>query len=329
MSMPSWAWWPIGLALGLALFVAALPWLVRPLFRLLLWPRYRFRAVGREHIPTSGPVLLAANHVTWIDGFLLVAAIPRRGKALVYASYVDKPVLRRIARYVGLVPVPARGPRAQRAAIEAVHRALGRGEAVLIFPEAQLSRTGRMGPFHRGLEVMIKRHERAPVIPVYLDNLWGSLFSFSGGRFLRKWPRGLRRTVIIAFGPPVPPPVTAASVRQAVLEAGVRTAALLPGGREPPETIDLTLPHWEHPGLGLLAVSTADYHRDDVHQTGQKPGSVGQAAPGVALRAVDEAGRPLPPGAEGRLQVLLPGRPGWVETGRRGNLDRDGFVWLG
>ncbi|HEX8199740.1 MAG TPA: 1-acyl-sn-glycerol-3-phosphate acyltransferase [Isosphaeraceae bacterium] len=328
MSMPSWAWWLISGVLGLVAFVAALPWLVRPLFRLLLWPRYRLRVLGLEHVPRGGPVLLASNHLTWIDGFLLAAVVPRRGKALVYAPYVDVPVVRWIARRAGLIPVPARGPRAQRAAIEAARQALGRGEAILIFPEAQLARTGLMGPFHRGLEVMIKGPgpEAVPVIPVHLGNLWGSLFSFSGGRFLRKRPRGLRRTVVIAFGRPVPPPVTAFAVRQAVLEAGVRAAALGPGGRELPETIDRTLPRWEHPELGLLAVSAADYRRGDVHQTGQKPGTVGQAAPGVALRVVDEAGRPLPPEGEGRLQALLPGRPDWVETGRRGSLDRDGFV---
>ena len=59
------------------------------------------------------------------------------------------------------------------------------------------------------------------MIPVYLDNVWGSVMSFSGGRFVRKWPRGWRRTVVVAFGPPVEPPVTAFTVRQAVLVAGV------------------------------------------------------------------------------------------------------------
>lgn len=328
MSMPSWAWWLIGVGLVLALFVAALPWLICPLFRLLLWPRYGFRVTGREHIPRSGPVLLASNHVTWIDGFLLAAVVPRHGKVLVNASYIDKPVLRWIAHRAGVIPVPASGPRGQRAAIEAVRKALDRGEAVLIFPEAQISRNGLMNPFFRGLEVMIKGHEATPVLPVYLDNLWGSLFSFAGGRFFRKRPRGWRRTVLIAFGPPVPPPITAFSVRQAVLAASVRAAELRTGPAHRLETIDLSLPHFEHPELGLLTVSTSDFDRGDVHQTGQKPGTVGQAAPGVALRIVDGEGRSLPPGVEGRLQALLPGRPDWVETGDRASIDRDGFVRL-
>jgi 1-acyl-sn-glycerol-3-phosphate acyltransferase len=326
--LPSWAWWAVGAATAAALFVAALPWIVRPLFRLALLPRYGFRVAGGEHVPRSGPGLLAANHVSWIDGFLLAAASPRGGKALINASYIDVPILRPIAHRAGLIPVPSKGPRAQRAAIEATRKALDRGELVAIFPEAQLSRTGFLGSLYRGIEVILKGRDDVPVVPVYLDNLWGSLFSFSGGRFFRKRPRGLRRRVVIVFGPPIPPPVTTFAVRQALQALSVRAAELRGMTPKPPETFDPALPHWRHPDLGLLAASTADYHRDDVHQLGHKPGTVGQAPPGVALRAVDDSGHPLPADADGRLQALLPGRPGWIDTGCRGRLDRDGFVSL-
>ena len=327
--MPSWLWWLIGAAVGLILFVAALPWLIRPVFRALLAVRYGFRIVGRENVPRTGAAILTSNHVTWIDGFLIVAVTPRHGKALVNASYIDVPILRFLALRAGVIPVPFRGPRAQRAAIVAIQRALDHGEVVLIFPEGQLSRTGMLGPFYRGLEVMLKDREHIPVIPMYLGNLWGSVFSHSDGRYFRKCPRGLRRPVAIAFGPPPASPVTAFGVRQAVLEAGVAAVELLPPEISTPlETIDLNLPHWNHPDLGLLAVSTADYDAKDVHQLGHKPGSLGLPAPGVALRVVDTDGRPLSPNKEGRLEVLLPGRGAWIDTGRRGHLDRDGFVFL-
>ena len=319
--MPGWAWWLVGVAAAAALFVAALPWVVQPLIRLLLFPCYDLRVVGREHIPRSGPGLLAANHVTWIDGFLLAAACPRHGKALVNASYIDVPVLRTIARRAGLIPVPSKGPRGQRAAIEATRAALDRGELVGIFPEAQLSRTGFLGSFYRGLEVILKGRDAVPVVPVYLGNLWGSRFSF--GRSADQRPRG-RRRVLVVFGPPLPPPVTTFAVRQAMQALSVRAAER--HACPPLATIDPSLPRLEHPALGLLAASTADYQRGDVHHVGHKPGTLGQAPPGVALRAVDAAGHPLPADAPGRLQALLPGRPDWVDTGHRGRLDRDGFV---
>lgn len=323
---PPRAWWLIGsLAAGLG-FVALLPWLIRPLLRILLWPRYGFKLVGRSRVPKTGPVLLASNHVTWLDGFFLAAVSPRGGRALVNSAYIDWPILRTLARHVGIIPIPYQGPRALKSAITAVQAALDRGEAVLIFPEGQLSRNGLLGPFYRGLEVMTKGRAEVPVVPIYLDQVWGSLFSHSGGRFFRKRPQGWRRRVVVVFGAPLPPPITVFDVRQAVQATSVLAAEHAPRAARLPETVDPALPHWEHPTLGLLSVSTLDYELGDICQVGQKPGTVGQAPPGVALRIVDDAGRPLPAEVEGWIQALLPGRDGWIETDRLGWLDRDGFL---
>jgi acyl-[acyl-carrier-protein]-phospholipid O-acyltransferase/long-chain-fatty-acid--[acyl-carrier-protein] ligase len=327
-AIPNWIWWVVATGAILAALYAALPVLIRPFLRLLLGVRYRFRIVGAENLPERGPFVLAANHVTWIDGFVLAAACRRRGEALVNATYLTMPVLGHLARRAGMIPIPSKGPRAQRAGIDAARNALARGEGLLIFPEAQISRTGFTGSFYRGIELIMKGYDSVPVVPVFLDNLWGSIFSFAGGRFLTKLPRGWRRTVIIAFGPAVAPPVTTYSVRQATIATGVPAYAAR-DRPEPLETIELQLPHWRHPEFGLLAASTADYDRDDIHQTGQKPSTVGQAVPGVALRVVDDAGRELSADTEGELQALLAGRSDWVNTQQRGSIDRDGFVRLG
>ena len=328
MNWPSeWIWWLAGAAaLAVALF-AALPWIIRPILRILLWPHYAIRVRGLEHLPKAGPVLLALNHVTWLDGFFIAAACPRRGRALVNATYINWPGFRHLARRVGLIPVPTAGPRALRGAIEAARAALAAGQVVAIFPEAQLTRNGLTGHFFRGLELMLPDADSTPVIPVYLDNLWGSVFSFSEGRTILKRPRSLRRRVVgVAFGPPVPPPITAFSVRQAVVAAGVRAFELRPGPAPPLETLDPALPRLVHPDLGLLAASTADYDSGVVTQTGHVAGTLGRPVPGVALRAVDDAGTPLPAEAEGRLQALRAGRADWVDLGSRGSLDKDGFV---
>src|SRR5512135_122306 len=328
MSTRDWLLIVGGVVLAPAAFVAALPWLIQPLLRVLLRPRYRFRVRGREHLPKSGPALLAVNHVTWLDGFFLAATCPRRGRALVNSSYINLPILRHLARWLGMIPVPFAGPRAQRAMFAACREALDRGEIVAIFPEGQLSRNGLTGPFRRGLEVILKGREQVPVIPVFLDDLWGSRFSYSGGRSLGKGAQGWRRTVNIAYGPPVPPPVTTFNVRQAVLATGVRAFELREGAPRlrPLETIDPALPHLDHPELGPLTGSTANYHRGDVHQVGHRPGTVGHPLSGVALRVVDDAGNVCPPDEEGRVQALLPGHPDWSETGLRGSLTGDGFL---
>jgi acyl-[acyl-carrier-protein]-phospholipid O-acyltransferase/long-chain-fatty-acid--[acyl-carrier-protein] ligase len=328
MSTRDWLVVAGAIVLGVILFVAFLPWLIQPLLRLLLWTRYRIRIRGIENLPRRGPVLLIANHVTWIDGFLLAAVCPRRGRAMVNAGFINLPVLRHLARRVGLIPVPFAGPRAVREVIRTAREALDRGTVLGMFPEGQLTRNGLVGPFYRGIEAILEGRAHVPVIPVYFDNLWGSIFSHSGGRFFRKRPRGWRRTVNVVFGPPVAPPVSAFTARQALLAAGTRAYALRATPSPPLETLDPNLPHLDHPELGPLTGSTADFHQADVHQVGNKPGSVGHALPGVALRVVDAAGAPLSHNAEGRLEALVAGRDDWVDTGWKARIDRDGFVYL-
>jgi 1-acyl-sn-glycerol-3-phosphate acyltransferase len=318
------------IAAGLGLFVAALPWIVQPFLRSMLFLRYNLKVIGRENIPRTGPVLLVSNHLSWFDGFFLAATLPRKGTALVNSGTFALPVVGYLARRCGLIPVPYQGPKAQRAAIEACRTVLDEGGLLGIFPEAQLSRTGMTGAFHRGLEVILAKREHVVVIPVYLDNVWGSVMSFSGGLFFRKWPKGWRRTVVISYGAPVVPPITVFRVRQAVLVSGVAARTALSFTPKRPEPIDLSLPHYDHPTLGPLTVSTADVHEPQysLHQIGHKPGTVGHPLPGVAIRAIDETGTVLPEDVEGSIQALLPGRADWANLDRRGKIDRDGFLTL-
>jgi 1-acyl-sn-glycerol-3-phosphate acyltransferase len=307
---------------------ASLPWTAQTILRLVLSVRYHVKVTGLEHVPRRGPALIVGNHLSWLDGFFVAGFTPRRGKALVSASIMNRPVIRQITTRSGMIPTPASGPRAIRDALHAGGQALDRGEILAIFPEGQISRHGMVGPFQRGLEVIVKGRAHVPVVPIAFDNLWGSVFSNSDGQFFRKRPQGWRHTVVMAFGPPVPPPVTAFAARQGVVAAAVRAREVTGTPAHPLETLDPALPRWVHPELGLLTASAADYDDGSVRQLGGKPGSVGLAVPGVAIRAVDDAGTPLPCDAPGRLEALLPGRPGWVDTGARGCLDRDGFVTI-
>ncbi len=319
-----WGYALLAVAALSGVLVWLLPRIIQRFLRVLLWPAYRFRCVGGEHLPLRGPCVLASNHATWFDGFFLAAIAPRHGKALVNADFVAQPVLRGLARRAGIIPVPAKGPRAQRAAISAVQQALDRGEAVLIFPEAQLTRNGLLGTFYRGLEVMLRGRDDVPVVPVYLHNLWGSRMSFGGSP-----PRERGRLeVIVAIGPPVVPPLTAFRVRQAVQATSLAAVSLIASEPFVPDTVDLELPHLRHPSLGLLTASTPNYDRDGIHQTGQKPGTVGQALPGVSIRVVDGDGNDLPPETPGRILVRTVSRPVETDSGLVGQLDRDGFLSL-
>src|SRR5205807_4921240 len=98
-------------------------------------------------------------------------------------------------------------------------KALEAGELVCIFAEGEISRTGNLLEFKRGFEVIVKGLN-VPVIPVLLDRVWGSIFSFEHGKVLWKKPRRIPYPVTVTFGPPLNPPIEAAVVRQAVMELG-------------------------------------------------------------------------------------------------------------
>ncbi len=116
---------------------------------------------------------------------------------------------------------------------------------VCIFAEGAISRTGNTLPFRRGLEKIVANLE-VPVIPVHLDRLWGSIFSFERGRFLWKWPKRVPYPVTVSFGVPMLSTVSAHQVRQAILELGSDAVAhsKQPGDRLDLQMIRTARRHW-------------------------------------------------------------------------------------
>jgi acyl-[acyl-carrier-protein]-phospholipid O-acyltransferase/long-chain-fatty-acid--[acyl-carrier-protein] ligase len=177
---------------------------------------YRIRVFGQENIPATGPALLVCNHVSFIDAFLVFLAQRRVVRFLIWAPYTRLPGLGLLLRMARVIPIDgSAGPRAIVQALRAASEALNQGDVVCIFAEGSISRTGFLLPFHRGLEQILKRSP-APIVPVCLDHVWGSIFSYQGGRFLWKWPQKLPYPVTIAFGRPLSPTASAVEVRQAI-----------------------------------------------------------------------------------------------------------------
>ncbi|MFM7132227.1 MAG: 1-acyl-sn-glycerol-3-phosphate acyltransferase, partial [bacterium] len=172
------------------LWAFLLPGSLKPFFRILLWPRYSLRATGVENVPRYGPVMLTGNHVTWIDGFVIAAICPRPITVLVNKDYCDNPGQRWLSKRMNIIPIPATGPKAQKLALDLMRKALDEGRTVGLFPEAQLCRSGVMNPFQRGLELILRDKPEVQVIPIGMAGLWGSIFSFSEGKFFKKWPKG-------------------------------------------------------------------------------------------------------------------------------------------
>jgi acyl-[acyl-carrier-protein]-phospholipid O-acyltransferase/long-chain-fatty-acid--[acyl-carrier-protein] ligase len=139
---------------------------------------------------------------------------------IVDADYFHHPLLRPFMKSLGAIPVSASGgPRTLLRALRDAGQYLDQGELVCIFPEGQLTRTGMLLPFRRGFE-RLARGRPVPIIPVHLDRVWGSIFSFAGGRFLTKLPERIPYPVTVSFGAPVPSGTPVSEVRRAVQDLG-------------------------------------------------------------------------------------------------------------
>ena len=189
---------------------------IRFVLAMLVHTFYRVRIAGRENLPSGGGALLVSNHLSFIDAGFLLAAARRPIRFLMHGDLYATAWLRPFARLAQAIPISARaGPSAIASALDRAREAVRRGEVVCVFAEGEISRTGRLLPFARGLE-RIMRGLDAPIIPVCLDGLWGSVFSFSKGRFFWKLPERPFDPVDVRIGRPLAPTTRAWEVRLAV-----------------------------------------------------------------------------------------------------------------
>src|SRR5436309_12073080 len=190
----------------------ALYFIGRPLVRCF----YRVTELGLEHLPAGG-FLLVPNHISWVDALMLQLACPRPIRYDIDQEYYHKPVLHPILRALGCIPINIRH---SHAAVRAAAEKVGEGEIVCVFPEGQLERRGVLLRLQRAYE-LIARHAKAQVVPVWLDQLWGSIFSFQGGRFFTKFPKRIPYPVTIAFGDSLKPETAdVATMREELLKLG-------------------------------------------------------------------------------------------------------------
>jgi acyl-[acyl-carrier-protein]-phospholipid O-acyltransferase/long-chain-fatty-acid--[acyl-carrier-protein] ligase len=204
-------------------------------FTVVLLPRlvYRLTVIGSESVPREGAALLVPNHVSFVDGILLMASLDRPIRFVVDARYAEYPLLRPLMKALRVIPLASgEGPRVILRALREAGSALDNGELVCIFPEGQITRTGTLLPFRRGFERIVKGRQ-VPVIPVHLDRLWGSIFSFERGRFLTKWPERIPYPVSVSFGTPLPSDTPAHELRDAIRTLGEAAWRLRKSYRRP------------------------------------------------------------------------------------------------
>jgi acyl-[acyl-carrier-protein]-phospholipid O-acyltransferase/long-chain-fatty-acid--[acyl-carrier-protein] ligase len=194
----------------------------RYLLRLVLWTLtrtiYRLRVDGQENIPAKGGALLVCNHLSRVDAVLLLASVDRPIRFLMYQPIYESPWIKPLARIMGVIPIASeQRPREMLQSLRTASDAIQNGELVCIFAEGQITRIGQMLPFRRGFERIMKDLD-APIIPVALDGVWGSIFSFESGRFGWKLPRRIPYPVTVKIGLAMPGKAQPVEVREVVQE---------------------------------------------------------------------------------------------------------------
>lgn len=158
----------------------------------------RWTVEGTHLIPPRGPVILASNHVSYLDPLMLGYLVDRRGRRarfLAKAELFDKQPLASVLRSLGQIPV-VRGSEKAAASLSAAVDALGRGECVVVFPEGTISldlepMAGKTGT------ARLARASGVPVLPV---GLWGAQRIMFKGR-KPDWRWGVAEAAVV--GPPV------------------------------------------------------------------------------------------------------------------------------
>jgi 1-acyl-sn-glycerol-3-phosphate acyltransferase len=182
---------------------------------------YRIRLVHAERIPEEGAAVLVCNHVSFVDAIVIMAESPRPIRFVMDHHIFRAPFAGWVFRHAKAIPIAPshEDPQMLTRAYETCARALAEGDLVCIFPEGKLTKTGELNPFRHGVTEIIRRTP-APVVPMALRGLWGSVFSRAADA---RWPRPVRKGVMsrltLAVGEPLDPAqVTPEGLQQNVTE---------------------------------------------------------------------------------------------------------------
>jgi 1-acyl-sn-glycerol-3-phosphate acyltransferase len=150
---------------------------------------FRLRVVHRERMINHGPVILAANHQSYLDPPLAGSVSDRAIYFLARRTLLDGPIFGWLLPKLNVIPVDSEGGK-DRTALKALIRILKAGQGTLVFPEGQRSPDGNLQPALPGLGLVIAK-TLAPVVPM---RIFGA---FAAWPMHEKWPRLGRVTIVV------------------------------------------------------------------------------------------------------------------------------------
>lgn len=227
----------INLAVTFYVFLLVPVYCLRFIIVLLTNIVYDLRIKGAENIPEDGPALLVANHVSYVDGFLIMACTSRLVRFVMHEDFYRNPLLHPLVRWANYIEVPAAAKsKRMRTLFDTTREALRRGEIVCVFPEGKITRNGLMSHFKKGVTHMMPDDVDVPIIPIRLGMIWGSVFSYFHGKITWRLPKQLPYPAAITIGNPVPKETTPFQMRQIISEMAAATEMAPRDGERPLHT---------------------------------------------------------------------------------------------
>ena len=242
---------------GTAVILYLLPdYFVRFILWLVTHTIYRITVIGAENLPARGPALLVSNHVSFVDALMIGGATARFVRFMLHRDYYDLKSLHWFFRLMHSIPVSATNRRDIVQSLRHARNELDKGHIVCIFAEGAISRVGHLLPFKRGFEKIVDG-TNIPIVPVHLDQLWGSIFSFKSGPIFLETAEKLFLSCDRLFWLAASPDATVQEVRNAVLE--LESNALAAAKAAPPSSRQF-YSRWRS-GAGSLLHGRHDRHR--------------------------------------------------------------------
>lgn len=177
-------------------------------FKFVFKTIYRIKINYESPLPKSGPVILACNHISFIDPLLVTAASNRAPIFVMDQFYFDIKILQwfyKSARAIPIVPKKVCEDGLRRA-MEQIEKRLEESELVALFPEAYISKDGDLIPFKKGVSELSKKDPKIQIVPMAISGMWGSWFSrHNNGRAMVGVPkrRSFRTEIEINVGQPI------------------------------------------------------------------------------------------------------------------------------
>lgn len=179
---------------------------------------YKIKTVGHDNLPKEGGALLVSNSVSYVDHAIIFSSIKRPVKFFVGKEFSEHPFLKPFMTPANSIPIDEKdSPKAIGRALKAARQAIQNGEVVCIFAEGDLTHTGNMLPFKRGFEFIVRNLD-VPIIPLHVDRIWGSTFSFIDSKLKWSFPKVVPYPITLSIGKPMSSDSQAFQVRLAVQE---------------------------------------------------------------------------------------------------------------